>query len=233
MIKLFIRYFSELSVVVLVLALIYFILSFFSVSNIWTYSICFLFFVSWFIGTIVEISNAKASGMSVYEYREHQEEEKLNQAKEAGFETYKEYLIHKKEEEKTKKAKERAKRNAKIEAEKKAKREARAAERAEREKEKAKKKSEKKRKKEELKKERERIQTRARSRWISALRQQGVSQSDINTVIRSYGHGPHGVLGPNNNRNPSEEGLMKLPGIGPVTAKKIMTVNRLGWMNKD
>ena len=169
--------------------------------------------------------------MSVYEYRKHQEEEKLNQAKEAGFETYKEYLIHKKEEEKTKKAKERAKRNAKVEAEKKAKREPRAAKRAEREKEKAKKKSEKKRRKEAL--NRGRIQTRARSRWISALRQQGVSQSDINTVIRSYGHGPHGVLGPNNNRKPSEEGLMKLPGIGKVTAKKIMTVGRLGWMDKD
>jgi Helix-hairpin-helix motif. len=74
---------------------------------------------------------------------------------------------------------------------------------------------------------------RARSRWKAALQQQGVSQSDINTVIRRYGHGPHGWLGPNTNGNPSEEGLMKLPGIGKVTANKIMAVGRLGWMDKD
>jgi len=73
--------------------------------------------------------------------------------------------------------------------------------------------AEKERKREEARKEKVRKRMRAKSRWRAALKQKGVSDSDIGTVIVRYGHGPHGFF-----RSPSEEGLMKLLGIGKVTA---------------
>ena len=159
----------------------------------------------WSIFRIQKFQRMRNAGYKyMREYNQHLK------AKNAGFdsiEAYSEFKLL----EASRKAEERAKKQA-----------LRAAKKAEREKERARKKA-----------ERERIQLRARSRWKAALQQQGVSQSDINTVIRRYGHGPHGWLGPNTNGNPSEEGLMKLPGIGKVTANKIMAVGRLGWMDKD
>ena len=159
----------------------------------------------WSIFRIQKFQRMRNAGYKyIREYNQHLK------AKNAGFdsiEAYSEFKLL----EASRKAEERAKKQA-----------LRAAKKAEKEKERAREKA-----------ERERIKLRARSRWKAALQQQGVSQSDINTVIRRYGHGPHGWLGPNTNGNPSEEGLMKLPGIGKVTANKIMAVGRLGWMDKD
>ena len=122
--------------IVLIVVPIYFILSFLSVPRVWTLSVCFLLLAVWAIGLLAETVRAKESGMSLYEYLEHQKEEKLKQAKEAGFETYREYLAHQRKEEKAqrkaKAAKQKAERKAKreaIAAERKAKREAIAAER--------------------------------------------------------------------------------------------------------
>ena len=91
---------------------------------------------------------------------------------------------------------------------------------------KAEEKAEKERKREEAKKERKERRSRAETRWRSALVQRGVSQSDIGTVVVRYGHGPHGFF-----RKPSEEDLMKLPGIGQVTAKKFIAVGKLKLMD--
>ena len=122
--------------IVLIVVPIYFILSFLSVPRVWTLSVCFLLLAVWAIGLLAETVRAKASGMSLYEYLEHQKEEKLKQAKEAGFETYREYLAHQRKEEKAKReakaAKQKAERKAKqeaIAAERKAKQEAKAAKR--------------------------------------------------------------------------------------------------------
>ena len=170
----------------------------------------------WSIFRIQKFQRMRNAGYKyIREYNQHLK------AKNAGFdsiEAYSEFKLL----EASRKAEERAKKQA-----------LRAAKKAEREKERARKKAESEKERARKKAERERIQLRARSRWKAALQQQGVSQSDINTVIRRYGHGPHGWLGPNTNGNPSEEGLMKLPGIGKVTANKIMAVGRLGWMDKD
>ena len=121
--------------IVLVAVSIYFILSFLSVPRVWTLSLCFLLLAVWYIGLLATTVRAKESGLSIYEYLEHQEEEKLKQAKEAGFETYWEYLAHQRKEEKAqrkaKAAKQKAERKAKrkAKAERKAKREAIAAKR--------------------------------------------------------------------------------------------------------
>ena len=122
--------------IVLVAVSIYFILSFLSVPRVWTLSLCFLLLAVWYIGLLATTVRANRSGMSIHEYLEHQKEEKLKQAKEAGFETYREYLAHQRKEEKAqrkaKAAKQKAERKAKreaIAAERKAKREAIAAER--------------------------------------------------------------------------------------------------------
>ena len=122
--------------IVLIVVPIYFILSFLSVPRVWTLSVCFLLLAVWAIGLLAETVRAKGSGMSLYEYLEHQKEEKLKQAKEAGFETYREYLAHQRKEEKAqrkaKAAKQKAERKAKreaIAAERKAKQEAKAAKR--------------------------------------------------------------------------------------------------------
>jgi hypothetical protein len=121
--------------IVLVAVSIYFILSFLSVPRVWTLSLCFLLLAVWYIGLLATTVRAKESGLSIYEYLKHQEEEKLKQAKEAGFETYWEYLAHQRKEEKAqrkaKAAKQKAERKAKREAkaERKAKREAIAAKR--------------------------------------------------------------------------------------------------------
>ena len=121
--------------IVLIVVPIYFILSFLSVPRVWTLSVCFLLLAVWAIGLLAETVRAKASGMSLDEYLEHQKEEKLKQAKEAGFETYREYLAHQRKEEKAKReakaAKQKAERKAKrkAKAERKAKREAIAAKR--------------------------------------------------------------------------------------------------------
>ena len=109
--------------IVLIVVPIYFILSFLSVPRVWTLSVCFLLLAVWAIGLLAETVRAKASGMSLDEYLEHQKEEKLKQAKEAGFETYREYLAHQRKEEKAK----REAKAAKQKAERKAKREAKAA----------------------------------------------------------------------------------------------------------
>ena len=122
--------------IVLVAVSIYFILSFLSVPRVWTLSLCFLLLAVWYIGLLATTVRANRSGMSIHEYLEHQKEEKLKQAKEAGFETYREYLAHQRKEEKAqrkaKAAKQKAERKAKreaIAAERKAKQEAKAAKR--------------------------------------------------------------------------------------------------------
>ena len=132
-------------------------------------------------------------------------------AKNAGFdsiEAYNEFKLL----EANKKAEERDKKQA-----------SRAAKKAEQAIENA----EKERRREEARKERVRKRMRAESMWKAALKQKGVSDSDIGTVIVRYGCGPHGFF-----RSPSEEGLMKLPGIGKVTAEKIMAVGKLRF-DKD
>ena len=115
--------------IVLIVVPIYFILSFLSVPRVWTLSVCFLLLAVWAIGLLAETVRAKGSGMSLYEYLEHQKEEKLKQAKEAGFETYREYLAHQRKEEKA----QRKAKAAKQKAERKAKREAKAERKAKRE----------------------------------------------------------------------------------------------------
>ena len=164
----------------------------------------------WSIFRIQKFQRMRNAGYKyIREYNQHLK------AKNAGFdsiEAYNEYKFL----EANKKAEERDKKQASI-AEKKAEQAIENAEK-ERKREEA---------REEARKEKVRKRMRAKSRWKAALKQKGVSDSDIGTVIVRYGHGPHGFF-----RSPSEEGLIKLPGIGKVTAEKIMAVGKLRF-DKD
>ena len=165
--------------------------------------------IVWSIFRIQKFQRMRNAGYKyMREYNQHLK------AKNAGFdsiEDYNEFRLL----EANKKAEERAKKQA-----------SRAAKKAEREKEQTREKAERERKREEAKKERKERRSRAETRWRSALMQRGVSQSDIQTVVVRYGHGPHGFF-----RKPSEEDLMKLPGIGQVTAKKFIAVGKLKLMD--